>query len=76
MVYLSVPRGEQWVNTLAGVGVPIALSIGPVCENLAACCAHAIVVGREHSCTSIVVAGISINGLYIGILNFRVAVST
>ena len=35
------------VNTLAGVGVPIALSIGLVGENLAACCAHAIVVGRR-----------------------------
>ena len=46
-VILAVPRGEYVVNTLAGVGVPIALSIGLICENLAACCAHAIVVGRR-----------------------------
>ena len=46
-MYISVPRGEHWVNTLAGVGVPIALSIGLVCESLAACYAHAIVVGRR-----------------------------
>ena len=46
-MYLSVPRGEHWVNTHAGVGVPIALSIGLVCENLAACCAHTIVIGRR-----------------------------
>ena len=46
-MYLSVPSGEHWVNTLAVVGVPIALSIGLVCENLAACCARAIVVGRR-----------------------------
>ena len=46
-VILAVPRGECVVNTLAGVGVPIALSIGLVCEDLAACCAHVIVVGRR-----------------------------
>ena len=34
------------VNTLAGVGVSIAVSIGLVCKILAACCAHAIVIGR------------------------------
>ena len=45
-VISAVPRGEYVVNTLAGVGVPIAVSIGLVCKNLAACCAHAIVVGR------------------------------
>ena len=46
-VILTVHRGEYAVNTLAGVGVPLALSIGLVCENLAACCAHAMVVGRR-----------------------------
>ena len=44
-VSLAVPRGEYVVNTLSGVCDPIALSIGLVCENLAACCAHAIVAG-------------------------------
>ena len=75
-MYLSVPRGEHWVNTLAGVCVPIALSIGLVCENLTACCAHAIVVGRRTLVYKHVGAGISISGLNIGILIFRVAVST
>ena len=42
----AVPRGENAVNTLAGDGVSIAVSIGLVCKNLVACCAHAIVVGR------------------------------
>ena len=46
-VILSVPRGEYVVNTLAGVCVPISLSIGLVCENLAAFCAYAIVVGKR-----------------------------
>ena len=46
-VILTFPRGEYVVNTLAGVGVPVALSIGLACENLAACCAHAMDVGRR-----------------------------
>ena len=46
-VILAVPRGEYVVNTLPGVCVPIALSIGLVCENLGACCAHATVVGSR-----------------------------
>ena len=46
-MYLSVPKGEHWVNTLTVVGVPIALSIGLGYENPAPCGAHAIVVGRR-----------------------------
>ena len=65
-VLLAVPRGEFVVNTLAGVGVPIALSIELGCENPPACCAHAKSMGEEHSCKSIVVTGISISGLNIG----------
>ena len=64
------------VNTLAGVGVPIALSNGLECENPAARCAHAIVVGRRtHLYKHCSYRNIDKRTKY-WVLIFRVAVST